>query len=56
MKNRTLSKFALVLSLALASNANALLINFDDVDVPSIAGVPFGYNDYEWSTFALKNK
>ena len=50
MKTRTLSKFALVLSLALASNANALLMNFDDV-----THVAFGYNDYTWGNFSIKN-
>jgi hypothetical protein len=55
MKTRTLSKFALVLSLALASNANALLINFDDVNAPFISTVPSGYNGYTWNNFAIAN-
>ena len=56
MKTRTLSKFALVLSLALASNANALLINFDDEDVHfTLAAVPSGYNSYTWNNFFIVN-
>ena len=50
MKTRTLSKFALVLSLALTSNANALLMNFDDV-----THVAFGYNDYTFGNFTIRD-
>jgi hypothetical protein len=53
MKTRTLSKFALVLSLALASNANALLINFDDITIPDSYHTPIsnGYQGLNWNNF-----
>jgi hypothetical protein len=46
-------KIFLVSTLAFASNANALLINFDDVDVPSPTNVPSGYNSYTWNNFGI---
>jgi hypothetical protein len=53
MRTRTIQKLFLVSTLALASNANALLINFDsfsDLDV-----IPNGYNNLSWNNFAIQN-
>ena len=56
MKTRTLSKFALVLSLALASNANALLMNFDDISTSiTFDYMPTSYNGYTWDNFGIAN-
>jgi hypothetical protein len=56
MKTRTLSKFALVLSLALASNANALLMNFDDISTSfRFDYMPTSYNNYTWNNFGITN-
>ena len=55
MKFLSCKKIFLVSTLAFASNANALLINFDDVITSSSADVPSGYNSYTWNNFGIVN-
>lgn len=55
MKFLSYKKIFLVSTLAFASNANALLINFDDVITSSDANVPSGYNNYTWNNFGIVN-
>jgi hypothetical protein len=51
MRLVTIKKLALVSTLALTSNANALLINFDDLT----AEIPSGYQGYTWNNFSYLN-
>jgi hypothetical protein len=53
MKFLQYKKIFLVSILGFTSNANALLLNFDDVDVPSPTNVPSGYNSYTWDNFGI---
>ena len=52
-KKKLTSSIALLL---IASNANALVINFDDLDTAlSYTEVPSGYNSYNWNNFFALN-
>ncbi|CAM8376827.1 autotransporter outer membrane beta-barrel domain-containing protein [Candidatus Methylopumilus planktonicus] len=56
MRLVTIQKLVLVSTLAFASNANALLINFDSVDnTLSNTSIPNGYSNLNWNNFYSKN-
>jgi hypothetical protein len=55
MKFLQYKKIFLVSTLAFASNANALLINFDDFNNPNFDILPSSYNGYTWNNGGITN-